>query len=169
MACLPIEKKMPVVHSSASVFSTDGVLHRPRAVVERQHDFLVAQEVEVLEMLEAESRTACGVDLDGAADAERVRIVAGGSCGLRGAGAGAGAAAGAACAAGAAAPLAAAGAAPLAGGVCDHAALEASNETAPAKINPAAIRILFSLNIDPAPGFRLSPSSGTLPPHDTIP
>jgi hypothetical protein len=39
----------------------------------------------------------------------------------------------------------------LAGGVCDHAALEVNNETAPAKTNPAAIRILFSLN-DPASG-----------------
>ena len=54
-----------------------GRIHRPRTVVERQHHFLVAQEVELLEMLEAETGTAGGVDLDGAADAERVRIVAG--------------------------------------------------------------------------------------------
>jgi hypothetical protein len=54
-------------------------------------------------------------------------------------GAGAGAAAGAAWGA-------AGAAAPLAGGVCDHAVLEANSETAPAKINPAAIRILLSLN-----------------------
>src|SRR5712671_4168651 len=47
---------------------------------------------------------------------------------------------------------AAGAAAPLAGGVCAHAALEANNETVLAKINPAAIRILFSLKFDPAPG-----------------
>jgi hypothetical protein len=53
----------------------------------------------------------------------------------------------------------------LAGGVCDQAALEVNNETAPAKINPAAIRILFSLN-DPASGTL--PSSGRFPPQRTI-
>ena len=47
---------------------------RPRAVVEGQHHFLVAQEVVLLEVLEAEARAAGGVDLDRAADAERVRI-----------------------------------------------------------------------------------------------
>ena len=52
-------------------------VHRPRTVVERQHHFLVAQEVELLEMFEAETGTAGRVDLDGAADAERVGIVAG--------------------------------------------------------------------------------------------
>ena len=46
---------------------------RPRAVVEGQHDFVVAQEVVLLEMLEAEARTAGGVDLDRAGDAERIR------------------------------------------------------------------------------------------------
>ena len=49
---------------------------RPRAVVEGQHDLVVAQEVELLEMLEAEARAAGGVDLDRAGDAERIRIVA---------------------------------------------------------------------------------------------
>jgi len=44
-------------------------------------------------------------------------------------------------------------AAPLAGGVCDHAAPDANSETVPAKINPAAIRILFSSNSNPAPGL----------------
>ena len=48
---------------------------RPRAVVEGQHDFLVAQEVIGLEMLEAEAGAAGGVDLHHARDAERVRIV----------------------------------------------------------------------------------------------
>ena len=88
-------------------------------------------------MLEAEAGTAGGVDLDGAADAERVGIVAGrpgprGRC-RRGRGGGSGRSGlwrrrGA-----------------LAGGDCDHAALDANSETAPAKIIPAAIRILFSL------------------------
>ncbi len=54
-----------------------GRVHRPRTVVEGQHHFLVAQEVELLEMLEAEAGAAGGVDLDGAADAECVGIVAG--------------------------------------------------------------------------------------------
>ena len=54
-----------------------GRVHRPWAVVESQHDFLVAQEVKLLEMLEAEAGAAGGVDLDGAGDAERVGIVAG--------------------------------------------------------------------------------------------
>ena len=155
---MPIGKKMPVVHSSASAFSTDGRVHRPRAVVEGQHHFLVAQEVELLEMLEAEAGAAGGVDLDGAADAERVRIVAGGSGGLRSGRGGwsrggrCGAAAGGA-------------AAPLAGGVCDHAALDASSETAPAKINPAAIRILFSLKSDPAPGTGFCRRPGRFRPN----
>ena len=52
-------------------------IHRPRAVVEGQNHFLVAQEVEFLEMFEAETGTAGRIDLDGAADTERVRIVAG--------------------------------------------------------------------------------------------
>jgi hypothetical protein len=66
-------------------------------------------------------------------------------------GAGGGAGAGAACGA----------AAPLAGGDCDHAALDANSETAPAKINPAAIRILFSLDSNPAPSLVV----GRLLPH----
>ncbi len=45
-----------------------GRVHRPRAVVKGQHHFLVAQEVEFLEMFEAEAGTARGVDLDRAAD-----------------------------------------------------------------------------------------------------
>src|SRR5258708_39208306 len=70
--------------------------------------------------------------------------------------AGGGAGAGAACGA----------AAPLAGGVCDHAALDANSETAPATINPAAIRILFSLN-NLASGPSFCRSSGRFPPHHT--
>ena len=52
-------------------------VHRPWAVVEGQHDFLVGQEIQLLEMLEAESRPAGGVDFDHPADAERIGIGAG--------------------------------------------------------------------------------------------
>ena len=55
---------------------------RPGAVVEGQHHFLVAQEVELFEMLKAEPRSARGVDLDSTADTERVRVGAGGSRGV---------------------------------------------------------------------------------------
>ena len=109
-----------------------GRIDRPRAVVERQHHFLVAQEIELLEMLEAETGAAGGVDFDGAADAERVRDWCR-AAGRAGAGGGAGAR-----------RRPAEQAAPLAGGACDHAAPDAHSETAPAKIKPAAIRILFS-------------------------
>ena len=47
---------------------------RPGAVVEGQHHFLVGEEVELLEMLETEARSARGVDHDGAGDAERIGI-----------------------------------------------------------------------------------------------
>src|SRR3569623_873232 len=52
----------------------------PRTVGEGQYDFLFAQEVELLEMLEAEAGPAGGVDGDDARDAERVRISAGRFC-----------------------------------------------------------------------------------------
>jgi hypothetical protein len=56
--------------------------------------------------------------------------------GLAGARATAGAGAGAACGA----------AAPFGAGACDHAAPEANSETVPAKIKPAAMRIVFPSN-----------------------
>ena len=46
----------------------------PGTVVEGQHDFLVGQEVELLEMLKAEARAARGVDFNHAGDPERVGI-----------------------------------------------------------------------------------------------
>ncbi len=62
---------------------------RPRTVVESQHDFFFAQEVVGLEVLEAETGAAGGVDLNHALDAEAVRIVAFGLCdGWRGGGGG---------------------------------------------------------------------------------
>jgi hypothetical protein len=47
-------------------------------------------------------------------------------------------------------------------GVCDQAASVAHNETALAKINPAAIRILSFLYRDRAPGSTLAPMPGTI-------
>ena len=97
-------------------------------------------------MLEAETGTAGGVDFDDAGDAERIRIGAGGfgqrsRCDDAGAAAGpssgrrrrglSGSAGGAVAALGAA--------------VCDHALPDTHSETAPAKIKPAAKRILFPL------------------------
>ena len=60
---------------------------RPGTVVEGQNDLALIQEVVFAEMLEAETGTAAGVDLDRARDAERVRIAWTGlgecSCGHR--------------------------------------------------------------------------------------
>ena len=39
---------------------------RPRAVVESQYNFPIAQEIVLLEMLEAKAGTTCGVDLNNA-------------------------------------------------------------------------------------------------------
>ena len=75
MACLPIGKKI-ALHAFVGQRLEHRRRGRPRAVVEGQHDFVVAQEVVLLEMLEAEARAAGGVDLDGAGHAERIRIVA---------------------------------------------------------------------------------------------
>src|SRR6266478_5917345 len=50
-----------------------GRIAWPRTVVEGQHDFLVGEKVELLEMLEAETRPTRGVDLHHAADAKRIR------------------------------------------------------------------------------------------------
>ncbi len=55
---------------------------QPRAVVKRQHHFAGLEEVMLLEVLEAEARSASSVDLNGARCAERVRIArARGRCG----------------------------------------------------------------------------------------
>src|SRR5262249_61337180 len=50
---------------------------RPRTVVEGQEDFLVAQEVILLEMLEAEARTASSIDLHDSGQAYAAGLVAG--------------------------------------------------------------------------------------------
>jgi hypothetical protein len=46
-------------------------------------------------------------------------------------------------------------------GDCDQAAVNAVIETAPAKIKPAAIRMMSSFSLDPAAGFK-SPCNGWL-------
>ncbi len=51
-----------------------GGVERPRAIVECQHHFLVAQEIELLEVFETESRSARGVDFDDARDPNRIGI-----------------------------------------------------------------------------------------------
>jgi hypothetical protein len=61
---------------SFSAFKTIGVFVGPRAVVEGQHDFFVAQEIVLLEVLGPECRTAGGVDFDDTRQADGVGIVA---------------------------------------------------------------------------------------------
>ena len=53
-----------------------GRVRRPRTVVEGQNDLLVAEEVVLLEVLEAEARAAGGVDLDDARQTHAARFVA---------------------------------------------------------------------------------------------
>src|SRR3954447_10903272 len=50
-----------------------GRVDQPWAVVEGQHDFLVLEEVELLEMLETKTRASGGVDLHHAGNTEHVR------------------------------------------------------------------------------------------------
>src|SRR6266566_7753185 len=51
-----------------------GRIAWPRTVVKGQHHLLVGEKVELLEMFEAETRPARGVDFHHAADAKRIRI-----------------------------------------------------------------------------------------------
>src|SRR6185437_3279295 len=60
-----------------------GRIARPWAIVESQHDFMIAQEVVSFKMLETETRAAGGVDLHHARNAERIRIIAGRRRGCR--------------------------------------------------------------------------------------
>src|SRR5438874_9007160 len=53
-----------------------GRIDWPRAVVERQHHFMVAQKIELLEMLETESWPARRVDFNDAADPKCIGISA---------------------------------------------------------------------------------------------
>src|SRR4051794_3075125 len=129
-----MEKKMPVVHSSAKALSTAGVLtgHGPSSKVSTTS--LSRRKSSCLKC----SKPNPGPPV---VSISTVRPTPSAFGLLQAALAGC-AAAGAAAAAGAGVARGAAGAAaaPLAAGVCDHAVLEANSETAPAKINPAVIR-----------------------------
>src|ERR1700704_2715883 len=118
---------MPVVHSSASVFSTDGVLSgqgpssnvSTTSLSRRKSSCLKCSKPNPGPPVVSISTVRPTPRAFGLLQAARAGCAAGG----------------------------AGAAAPLAGGVGDHVALEASNETAPAKINPAAIRIIVFLKI----------------------
>src|SRR5207245_11698267 len=110
---------MPVVHSSASVFNTEGVFtgHGP------------SSNVNTTSLSRRKSRSLkCSKPKPGppVVSISTVRPIPSAFGLLQGGLVGAGAAAGAGAACGAAAA-----AGPLAGGVCDHAALGALRETAP--------------------------------------
>src|SRR5262249_221170 len=49
---------------------------RPGAVVEGQSDFLIAQEIILLEMLGSERRATCSIDFNDSREPERVGIIA---------------------------------------------------------------------------------------------
>src|SRR5450631_189274 len=147
-------KKMPVVHSSASVFSTEGVLsgHGPSSNVSTTS--LSRRKSSCLKC----SKPNPGPPVVSISTTRAIPSALGFAQGIfAGAGAAAGKGAGAACRA----------AAPLVAGVCDHAVPDAHSETTPAKIKPAAMRIVFPLMLI-ASGPRLSPSPERFPaPADT--
>src|ERR1700722_2719006 len=148
---------MPVVHSSASDFSTDAVLtgHGPSSNVRttslsrRKSSCLKCSKPKPGPPVVAISTTRPIPSAPGLAQG----ALAGASAA---AGAGAGAAAGAATAGGGVVV-------PLVAGVCDHAVPDKNSETAPAKINPAAIRILLIPCRDPWSGLGFLPSPGPFP------
>src|SRR5262245_19916807 len=121
-------KKMPVVHSSASVLSTDGVLpsHGPSSKVSttsfsfRKSSSLKCSKPKHGPPVVSISTVRPTPSAFGLVQAARA--------GCDGCAAAAGGGAAAAAAGGAAAALA--------GGICDHAALEASSETVLATIRP---------------------------------
>ena len=127
---------MPVVHSSASVFSTEGVLtgHGPSSKVSttslsrRKSSCLKCSKPNPGPPVVSISTTRAIPSASGLAQAAFAGTGAAAGAGTAGAGA-----AGAAC--GAAAPLVAA--------ACDQAAPGAPSEIAPARINAAAMRILL--------------------------
>src|SRR4051812_34852660 len=131
---------MPVVHSSASVFRTEGVFtgHGPSSKVRttslsrRKSSSLKCSKPKPGPPVVSISTVRPMPSASGLLQGGRVETGAGGGAG-----------AGAACGAGAGALGT--------GSACDHAALDAHSETAPATINPAGIRILFSLKFESAP------------------
>src|SRR3954452_14820283 len=121
-------KKMPVVHSSASVFSTDGVLtgHGPSSKVSTTS--LSRRKSSCLKC----SKPKPGPPVVSISTTRPIPSALGlVQAALAGAGAGAAWGAGAGVACGAAAPL-------VAGDVWDQAAPDTHSETALAKIKPAA-------------------------------
>src|ERR1700722_3414036 len=127
-------KKMPVVHSLASVLRTDGVLtgHGPSSNVSTTS--LSRRKSSCLKC----SKPKPGPPV---VSISTTRLIPSASGLVQGAFAGAGAAA--AAGAGVAATAGGGVAALLVAGVCDQAAPDMHSETALAKIKPAAIRILF--------------------------
>jgi len=71
---LPIGKKHRLGAFVGERLQYRGRIARPRTVVKGQHHLLVGEKVELLEMFEAESRPARGVDFHHAADAKRIGI-----------------------------------------------------------------------------------------------
>src|SRR6478736_7162722 len=158
-----MEKKMPVVHSSASAFSTAGVFFGQGPSSKVSTTSLSRRKSSSLKcskpkpgppvvsistvratpsapwVLQA-ARAGCGACFGGGGLTK--------PAGAAAAGAGAGAAAGAA-AAGVAAGAACVATAGFAAGVCDHAAPVIARDIAIAKISPAATRMVFVLEIDP--------------------
>src|SRR3954453_2419786 len=133
---------MPVVHWSASAFSTAGVLrgHGPSSKV-RTTSFSFRKS----------SSLKCSKPKPGppVVSISTVRPTPSAFGLLQAARAGCGGWAAAAAGGGAAAAAAAgaAGAGPLAGGVCDQAAPDINSEIVPATMRPAAIRILVVLKV----------------------
>src|SRR3954447_23376928 len=136
---------MPVVHWSASVFSTEGVLtsHGPSSKVSTTS--LSLRKSSCLKCSNPKPGppvvSICTTRETPTTSVPPLQATLG-----PGGGAGAGGGVGVACCAGAA-PLAAGaagvGAGPLAIGSCAKAEPAATSETAPAKIRPAAMRIVF--------------------------
>src|SRR5580704_3448353 len=123
---------MPVVHSSASVLSTDGVLTGQGPSANVSTTSLSRRKSSCLKC----SKPKPGPPVVSISTVRAIPIASGLAQGaFAGVAAAAGAGAGAAC--GAAAGL-------VAAGVCDHAVPDRHSDIAPAKIKPAATRILLS-------------------------
>src|SRR5438270_957198 len=134
---------MPVVHWSASVFSTEGVLtsHGPSSKVSTTS--LSLRKSSCLKCSNPKPGppvvSICTTREIPSTSVPPLQATLG-----PGGGAGGGGGAGVACCAGAAPLAAGAGAGALAaGGSCAKAEPAATSETAPAKIKPAAMRIVF--------------------------
>ncbi|MGY4442196.1 hypothetical protein ACVW04_005015 [Bradyrhizobium sp. LM2.3] len=156
---MPIEKKMPVVHSSASAFSTAGVFfgHGPSSKVSttslsrRKSSSLKCSKPKPGPPVVSISTVRATPSAPGVLQAARAGCGAcfggGGKAGCAGAAAAAAGAAGAG--AGTAAGAAWVAAAGFAAGVCDQAAPVNATDIALAKISPAATRMVLSSRLIP--------------------